>query len=165
MSRYAANYQFTRELNMSAKLKRQQTIKTYLTTRLISSQEQLIQLLKGEGVYITQATLSRDFADLGVVRTFGEYGVRYELSAEEAGLQISKLVGLEMLHVNANENMVVIRTLAGRAQGVAHYIDRLNEKYILGTIGGDDTVLVIPDSVNNIPKVLDFVKSKMNSNG
>jgi len=150
---------------MSAKLKRQQTIKTYLTTRLISSQEQLIQLLKGEGVYITQATLSRDFADLGVVRTFGEYGVRYELSAEEAGLQISKLVGLEMLHVNANESMVVIRTLAGRAQGVAHYIDRLNEKYILGTIGGDDTVLVIPDSVNNIPKVLDFVKSKMNSNG
>lgn len=150
---------------MSAKLKRQQIIKTYLTTRLISSQEQLIQLLKGEGVYITQATLSRDFADLGVVRTFGEYGVRYELSAEEAGIQISKLVGLEMLHVNANESMVVIRTLAGRAQGVAHYIDRLNEKFILGTIGGDDTVLVIPDSVDNIPKVLGLIKSKMDSDG
>ncbi|GJQ61249.1 MAG: arginine repressor [Melioribacteraceae bacterium] len=150
---------------MSAKLKRQQIIKTYLTTRLISSQEQLIQLLKGEGVYITQATLSRDFADLGVVRTFGEYGVRYELSAEEAGIQISKLVGLEMLHVNANESMVVIRTLAGRAQGVAHYIDRLNEKFILGTIGGDDTVLIIPDTVENIPKVLAFIKSKMENDG
>ena len=150
---------------MSAKLKRQQIIKTYLTTRLISSQEQLIQLLKGEGVYITQATLSRDFADLGVVRTFGEYGVRYELSAEEAGIQISKLVGLEMLHVNANESMVVIRTLAGRAQGVAHYIDRLNEKFILGTIGGDDTVLIIPDTVENIPKVMAFIKSKMENDG
>lgn len=150
---------------MAAKLKRQQLIKTYLTTRLISSQEQLIQLLKGEGVYITQATLSRDFADLGVVRTFGEYGVRYELSAEEAGIQISRLVGMEMLSVSSNENMVVIRTLAGRAQGVAHYIDRLNEKFILGTIGGDDTVLVIPDSAESIQKVVDFVKAKMNSNG
>lgn len=122
-------------------------------------------MLKGEGVYITQATLSRDFADLGVVRTFGEYGVRYELSAEEAGIQISRLVGMEMLSVSSNENMVVIRTLAGRAQGVAHYIDRLNEKFILGTIGGDDTVLVIPDSAESIQKVVDFVKAKMNSNG
>ena len=50
-----------------------------------------------------------------------------------------------------------MRTLAGRAQGVAHYIDRLNREEILGTIGGDDTVLIIPNKVINIPVILKMI--------
>jgi transcriptional regulator of arginine metabolism len=53
--------------------------------------------------------------------------------------------------------MIIMRTLAGRAQGVAHYIDRLNKEEILGTIGGDDTVLIIPNKVNNIPVILKMI--------
>lgn len=144
---------------MSAKLLRQNKIKRILTDRIISNQEQILKLLKNEGVTVTQATLSRDFADLGVIRTFTELGVQYLLSSTDYGKEISKLIGLEILNVTFNDNLIVIRTLAGRAQGVAHYIDRLNKDEILGTIGGDDTVLVIPDQVKNLEKIITFLEN------
>jgi transcriptional regulator of arginine metabolism len=146
---------------MVKKLARQNIVKEFLTTRIISSQEQLMQLLKAEGVRVTQATLSRDFAELGVVRTFNDYGVRYVLSSDESGQQLSKLIGLEIMRVDFNENMIVIRTLAGRAQGVAHFIDRMNKEEILGTIAGDDTVLIIPNFTKNIQRIVELIKEKM----
>lgn len=142
---------------MSAKLNRQTIIKRILNERLISNQEQLLKLLHSEGYKVTQATLSRDFADLGVIRTFTDLGVRYVLSSDDFGKHISKLIGLEILSVSHNENMILMRTLAGRAQGVAHYIDRLNKEEIMGTIGGDDTVLIIPNTIDNIPVVLKMI--------
>jgi len=144
---------------MSAKLKRQSKIKRILTDRIISNQDQILRMLKSEGINVTQATLSRDFADLGVIRVFTELGVQYLLSSVDYGKEITKLVGLEILNVSHNETSIVIRTLAGRAQGVAHYIDRLNKEEVLGTIAGDDTVLVIPDSSKNIKKIIGFLEN------
>ena len=60
-----------------------------------------------------------------------------------------------------NENMIVIRTLAGRAQGVAHFIDRMNKEEIIGTIAGDDTVLIIPNVTKNIQRIVEIIKEKM----
>ncbi len=144
---------------MSSKLVRQNKIKRILSDRIISNQEQILIILKNEGVNITQATLSRDFADLGVIRTFTPLGVQYVLSSTDYGKEIAKLVGLEILNVANNENMIVLRTLAGRAQGVAHYIDRMNKEEIMGTIGGDDTVLIIPNKLSNINKILEILKN------
>lgn len=144
---------------MSSKLVRQNKIKRILSDRIISNQEQILIILKNEGVNITQATLSRDFADLGVIRTFTPLGVQYVLSSTDYGKEIAKLVGLEILNVANNENMIVLRTLAGRAQGVAHYIDRMNKEEIMGTIGGDDTVLIIPNKISNINKILEILKN------
>ena len=144
---------------MSSKLVRQNKIKRILSDRIISNQEQILIILKNEGVNITQATLSRDFADLGVIRTFTPLGVQYVLSSTDYGKEIAKLVGLEILNVANNENMIVLRTLAGRAQGVAHYIDRMNKEEIMGTIGGDDTVLVIPNKLSNMENVLEILKN------
>ncbi|MCB9220074.1 MAG: arginine repressor [Ignavibacteriales bacterium] len=149
---------------MSSKLVRQNKIKRILSDRIISNQEQILKLLGNEGVTITQATLSRDFADLGVIRTFTNLGVQYTLSSTDYGKEIAKLVGLEILNIAQNESMIVLRTLAGRAQGVAHYIDRLNREEILGTIGGDDTVLIIPNKVSNIEKILDILKDLITDN-
>lgn len=147
---------------MPAKLSRQYKIKEILKNKIISNHETLIKLLRAEGINVTQATLSRDFADMGVVRVVTGIGPRYVLSADESGKQISKLVGLEILSVEYNESLIIIRTLAGRAQGVAHYIDRLNKSEILGTVGGDDTVLVIPDKQKNVALVIDLIKDLMN---
>ena len=144
---------------MSSKLVRQNKIKRILSDRIISNQEQILIILKNEGVNITQATLSRDFADLGVIRTFTPLGVQYLLSSTDYGKEIAKLVGLEILNVANNENMIVLRTLAGRAQGVAHYIDRMNKEEIMGTIGGDDTVLIIPNKISNLDTVLEILKN------
>ena len=143
---------------MSSKLVRQNKIKRILSDRIISNQDQILKILKNEGVNITQATLSRDFADLGVIRTFTPLGVQYVISSTDYGKEIAKLVGLEILNIANNENMIVLRTLAGRAQGVADYIDRMNKEEILGTIGGDDTVLVIPNKSSNIDNVLEILK-------
>ncbi len=144
---------------MSAKSKRQSFIKDLLNTKIIGSQEELARLLFKKEVSATQATLSRDFAELGVVRTITENGIRYILNSDEAGKQISKLVSYEIISIENNESLIVLRTLAGRAQGVAHFIDRLNKQEILGTVGGDDTVLVIPDRAKNIPIVIRMIKN------
>ncbi|MFA3783688.1 arginine repressor [Melioribacteraceae bacterium 4301-Me] len=146
---------------MSAKLKRQNVIKEILATKVVSTHEDLIELLKKEHIYVTQATLSRDFAEMGVIRTIVGNTPKYLLNPEESGRKISKLISFEIISVEHNEALIVVRTLAGRAQGVAHYIDRLNVPEILGTVGGDDTVLVIPNSTKNLPKVVELIKEMM----
>lgn len=146
---------------MPAKLTRQNRIKEILHSVEITSQEQLAKILQEEDIDITQATLSRDFAELGVIRVSGENGIRYVLNSEESGSLANKLIGFEILNVAFNESTVVIRTLAGRAQGVAYMIDRMNRHEILGSVAGDDTVLVIPDSHKNIGKIVEYVKELM----
>ncbi len=146
---------------MSTKAKRQSLIKELLNTKIISSQEELARLLAKKEIHATQATLSRDFAELGVVRIITENGIRYIFNSDEAGKQISKLISYEIISIESNESLIVLRTLAGRAQGVAHYIDRLNKQEILGTVGGDDTVLIIPDRPKNIPSIIRLIKNLM----
>ncbi len=144
---------------MPAKLKRQIKIKEILSSKHISSHEVLAQLLRAEGIKVTQATLSRDFADLGVVRVKSELGTRYLISPDESGKKIAELIGMEIISIEHNESLIIIRTLAGRAPGVAHFIDRLNKSEILGTVAGDDTVLLIPSSLKHLNKVIDIINN------
>ncbi|OGU32512.1 MAG: hypothetical protein A2057_16295 [Ignavibacteria bacterium GWA2_35_9] len=146
---------------MSVKLRRQIRIKEILNDTVISNQEELGKKLKEEGYVVTQATLSRDFAELGVIRTMFNGSARYILNPSESGKQIAKLIGFEILNIEHNESLVIVRTLAGRAQGVAYYIDRLNKEEILGTVGGDDTVLIIPNTHKSIPAIISLVKNIM----
>ena len=146
---------------MSLKLRRQTRIKEILNDFVISNQEELSKKLKEEGYVVTQATLSRDFAELGVIRTLFNGSARYILNADESGKQIAKLIGFEILNIEHNESLVLVRTLSGRAQGVAHYIDRLNKEEILGTVAGDDTVLIIPNSHKSIPAIVSLIKKIM----
>ncbi|MEJ2195724.1 MAG: hypothetical protein P8X73_12815 [Ignavibacteriaceae bacterium] len=146
---------------MSAKLKRQSRIKEILGEYTISNHDDLLTKLKGEGVNVTQATLSRDFNELGVIKSVSGNGIRYILNPEESGRQIAKLIGYEIISVEHNEILILLRTLAGRAQGVAHYIDRLNDREIMGTVGGDDTVLIIPNNTKNIKSIIDRINKIM----
>jgi transcriptional regulator of arginine metabolism len=135
---------------MSAKLIRLNRIKEILNEKNIGSHESLVKILNDEGIPVTQATLSRDFVELGVIRVTAENGPRYIVDVEESGNQVAKLIKFEIVYIDNNESLIVIRTLAGRAQGVAQYLDRLNNHKILGTIAGDDTVLIVPVSVKQI---------------
>lgn len=147
---------------MAAKIKRQNVIKDILGERVISGYEQLARALATMGIKATQATLSRDFAEMGVIRTITPDGPRYLIGEDETGKHIDRLLGFEILSVRCNESMVVIHTLAGRALGVARYIEQLNRKEIIGTIGGFCTVLVIPASHKYIDKVVATIKQVMN---
>ena len=139
---------------MSAKLTRLNRIKEVLNEKHIGSHESLVKILNDEGIQVTQATLSRDFVELGVIRVITESGPRYIIDVEESGNQVAKLIKYEIVNIDHNESLIVIRTLAGRAQGVGQYLDRMNNPKILGTIAGDDTVLIVPVSVKDIKELL-----------
>lgn len=144
---------------MTTRSRRQSKIKEILQSTHISSHEELIEILAESGIEITQATLSRDFAAMGVIKSVSDQGIRYSLSADETGREIAKLIGFEVLGIEYNEMLIVVRTLAGRAQGVAHFLDKVKIAEILGTIGGDDTVMVIPKSVKDIKKIVQKISN------
>jgi transcriptional regulator of arginine metabolism len=136
----------------------------------IRSQEELAARLDRLGVHVTQATLSRDLVELGAVRLRSPDGaLAYALpgelevgglltdhraSAEDGGHQppapataqsarLARIAGELLVTAEASGNLVVVRTQAGAAQLLASAIDHAGWPSVLGTVGGDDTVLVI----------------------
>lgn len=140
---------------MARKKERQFTIKQIIQGEKISNQETLLKRLRERGFKTTQATLSRDLHDMGIVRVPTADGYRYAISEEEGGHSFSKVVGMEILGVYHNESNIVVRTITGRAKGVALFIDQMKHKNILATIAGENAILVVPDSVANIPRIKD----------
>jgi len=129
--------------------RRQSIVLTLIKSGLVDSQITLVKLLAKEGIKVTQATASRDLEDLGAIRTRSESGIlRYELGQMDAksGTSAQNLI----MSVSASGNLAVVRTPPGGAQLLASAIDRnnLNGKLrtAIGTIAGDDTVLVVAKS-------------------
>ncbi len=135
------------------KTQRHFIIKEIIQSLPVSSQEELAQLLKKRQIRTTQATLSRDLAELGVARLHTDDGMRYALGNSSDEKKNGPLVTREVTTIEHNEVLIVIRTLPGRAPGVASYLDSLKTPDILGTVAGDDTVFVTPSSVKKIPLV------------
>ncbi|MCK9410469.1 MAG: arginine repressor [Bacteroidetes bacterium] len=140
------------------KTQRQFIIKEIIQDHSVANQEELVSVLKKRGIVVTQATLSRDFAELGIVRIHTKGKIRYAISNRLEETSITPLVTHEVVGIESNESLIVVRTLPGRAGGVASYIDSGRNKMILGTLAGDDTVLVTPASVKKIPMLLKQMK-------
>ena len=126
---------------------RRDLIKRLLRTHQVSTQEELGELLKKEGIDVTQATLSRDLAKLMARRvTLPDGGTVYELADAKApddnGLKSAR--GLVTM-VDESDAMVVVRTVPGGAQAVAAAIDSSRPPGVLGTIAGDDTIFIVPN--------------------
>ncbi|HTR81168.1 MAG TPA: arginine repressor [Bacteroidota bacterium] len=141
--------------------KRQFALKEIIQTKAVGSQEDLVVDLKKRGFTVTQATLSRDLKELGVVRIHSGEGLRYALSAESEERKMKSLIGFEVTSVDANETMIVIRTLPGRAPGVASFLDSLHNPHLLGTVAGDDTVVVLPSTIRKIQSTLHDIKNAL----
>ncbi len=137
------------------------TIKHIITHQAIASQDELCQALRKAGFDVTQATLSRDMKELGIARVNTPDGVRYVLHVESEERRLTSLIGYEIESIDANENIVVIKTLPGRAQGVAEIIDNMHYPAILGTIAGDNTIFVGPSAVGRIDEVLRLLRGLM----
>jgi transcriptional regulator of arginine metabolism len=146
----------------ATKAARQAQIAGILTHAQVRSQEELAGMLADRGVHVAQATLSRDLEELGAVRLRGAAGALvYALpgdpggpgsrpggvgSTGAAGLETGALprVAADLLvSAEASANLVVLRTPAGGAQLLASALDHADWPAILGTVAGDDTVLVI----------------------
>lgn len=142
---------------LATKARRHQLILDLVREHPIASQEALAAELAEHGHRVTQSTLSRDLKELRILRVPEANGYRYLPAGEEEtanGRPNSPSLGgiamAEVIAVAANEVSLVLRTQTGRAQGVAVYVDALNEPEILATVAGDDTVLVIPTSIRRI---------------
>jgi transcriptional regulator of arginine metabolism len=129
------------------KMNRQIAVKQIIAEQIIGSQEELCEALHKNGFDITQATLSRDLKELGIARVNTPEGLRYVLNPLNEERRLQSFIGYEVEQISANESLVVVKTLPGRAQGVAEIIDSLHNPLILGTIAGDNTIFVTPASV------------------
>jgi transcriptional regulator of arginine metabolism len=138
--------------------KRHAVIKSLISGRDIPSQTHLAKALRSEGIKVTQATLSRDLTELGIVRVPYDGGHRYELRPTGAENALKVHLAEEILSVESNECQIVLKTFPGRAAGVAVMLDKQEDPDILGTIAGDDTVLVLPRSVKRIKQTKEQVE-------
>jgi transcriptional regulator of arginine metabolism len=136
---------------------RHRRIVDLVTRQPVRSQSQLAKLLADDGLAVTQATLSRDLDELGAVKIRNQYGTLiYAVPAEggdrtpQAPLgesahesRLARLCGELMVSATASGNLVVLRTPPGAAQLLASALDQAGLHEIIGTIAGDDTVLLI----------------------
>ena len=140
---------------------RQLAIKEILSSRQIASQDALRLELRKRGFEVTQATLSRDLRELGVGRVSSGGGSHYVLQPEAEVELLRPVVGAQVLSLKANENLIVIRTLPGCANAVGEFLDAQNPGDIIGTIAGDNTLLVIPQSNQRTKHVMEFLREKL----
>ena len=145
-----------RALTPLTKNARQALIVDLLEHREIRSQTELAELLGARGVHVTQATLSRDLVELDAVKVRAASGALvYAVPAEggdrtptpvesaAATHRLARLLGELLVSAEASANLVVLRTPPGAAQFLASAIDKVELADVLGSIAGDDTVLVI----------------------
>jgi len=123
---------------------RQGQILKLIRNKRISTQEELAQELKAQDIAATQVTLSRDIRDLRLVKTRDGYR---EMAPEETGPAFALLATEFLKDVLRAQNLVVLKTSPGHANSVAVALDNEGWPDVVGTIAGDDTILVItPDT-------------------
>jgi transcriptional regulator of arginine metabolism len=145
-------------MSSSEKAQRQLVIKEIISQKDISSQEELARELALRGFEVNQATLSRDLKELGIAKVSTPEGVWYQLQPENEAHRLRSLISYEIESIHANESLIVIKTLRGRASGVAEILDRLDIPDILGTIAGDDTIFIAPSSTKKISTIVRRIK-------
>lgn len=147
---------------MSAnKIQRQSKIKEIIAKQEIGSQEELTQILKENAFDTTQATLSRDLHELGIVRIPSENGFKYVFHESQMEQSLRPLMAMEIINVVHNESTIIVKTMPGRAQGVAIYFDKWKDSHIIGTVAGDDNIIVVPDRHKNVDLVLAKIRELM----
>jgi transcriptional regulator of arginine metabolism len=130
------------------KTQRQALIRDLVDREAITSQEQLRMRLKDRGIDATQATLSRDIRELGLIKRTadGAYRTAAALPGREAagpGMGLARAIAEYLRNQEVVGHMIVLRTDPGQAQTLAVAIDRAQLPEIVGTLAGDDTILVI----------------------
>ncbi len=143
------------------KTTRQRAILSLIATRPVHSQEELARFLESQGYDATQATVSRDIKDLGLVKVplKNGSGNGTQFKYVEPGLgksyasRLHRVIAELVRDCRGTLNQIVLRTPPGSAMLVASAIDEAEWPEILGTLGGDDTVLVILDDPAKLPVV------------
>ncbi|HQV90983.1 MAG TPA: arginine repressor [Phycicoccus sp.] len=151
---------------------RQQRIVEILGSQSVRSQSQLLGLLSADGIEVTQATLSRDLVDVGAEKVRvgkglvyavpsegGDRTVRVAPDADEVSSRLVARCQELLVSADVSENLVILRTPPGAANFLASAIDHGAVPGIVGTIAGDDTIMVITAGSALSPEVADKLMS------
>ncbi|MEW6172144.1 MAG: arginine repressor [Bacillota bacterium] len=146
------------------KLTRHNLILQIIKERSIDSQRALVKALSEAGFNVTQATVSRDVRELGLIKVAADNGIRYvtpesrvrNIREEE---RLRRLIRDAVVYVDSTDYLVVVKTLPGTAQGVASAVDHAGWSGVMGTVAGDDTFLIIVKSRSKAAAVRQRLKS------
>lgn len=133
-------------------------IREIITNREIETQEELVDALRQLGFNVTQATVSRDIKELHLVKVplpDGKY--KYSLPADQRFNPLQKLKRIlvdSFISIDYTEHLVVMKTLPGNAMAIGALIDNLEWSEVMGTICGDDTILIICRDKSNSSNIV-----------
>ena len=149
------------------KTQRQAKILEIVTTRDVETQEQLLQELQDAGFYSTQATISRDIKELRIVKELTNFGTyRYTTSSKEVSgtfsTRLNTIFRECVTGFDYAQNIVVIHTLPGLASAAGSAVDAMNMSFVLGTLAGDDTVMIVMRDTNAAAAFCSEIKNLLN---
>jgi len=130
------------------KARRQMKVQEIITKEIIRTQEDLADRLRLSGFDVTQATVSRDIKEMGLIKvpSAGEdyrYAVPTEVHPTNLQDRLKRLLRETVVSINDTESLIVIRTIPGNAHALAAVLDNSNWEEVIGTVAGDDTILLV----------------------
>ena len=140
------------------KAKRQALIREIVESQSIQTQEELAEALRVHGMVVTQATVSRDIKEMHLIKVLAEDGVyRYAMidkNDQGVGDRLIRMLSDSVVDINSANNLIVIKTLSGSAHVAAEAVDSLHWSEVLGTVAGDNTILIIVRSNDEVDAVI-----------
>lgn len=140
------------------KAQRHIKIREIIANQDIETQDELVEELRRAGYHVTQATVSRDIKELHLVKVATNKGIyKYSLPADQRfnpSQKLKRLLQDSFVGIEHSGNLIVLKTLPGNAHAVASLLDHLEWKETIGTIAGDDTILIICREQTNINEIV-----------
>ena len=137
---------------------RQNKILELIANNEIETQETLVSKLKEEGFDVTQATISRDIKDLQLIKVLSPSGrYKYAVSTQQDSPISDRFVKIfrETITFFASaHNLIVVRTLSGCASAAGEAIDSIGLPHVVGSVAGDNTLLIVVDNEENVEEIL-----------
>lgn len=144
------------------KARRQMKVQEIITKQIIRTQEDLAEKLHLSGFDVTQATVSRDIKEMGLIKVPSandeyRYAVPNELHPTNLQDRLKRVLRETVVSINDTESLVVIRTIPGNAHALAAVLDNSNWEEVIGTIAGDDTILLVIKPKEAVSGVLERI--------
>lgn len=141
-----------------ARANRQLKILDIISKHDVDTQEELVDYLRSEGFAVTQATVSRDIKEMGIIKTLSSVGRHYKYAAQQtkeatAADKFLSMFKNTVISIKSSGNLIVLKTEAGSAGPAAELIDKLSYDEVLGVIAGDNTIFVAVDGLDHVDTI------------
>lgn len=152
---------------MGTKAARQKMIQKIIEKEDIGTQFDLAERLKSHGYIVTQATVSRDIKEIGLIKipmegNMSKYSMPINISMGNVAERMKRMFLDNAVSIDNAENLVIIKTLPGTAQGLAACLDQSAWPEIVGTIAGDDSILLVVREKDTVDSVISKFEQLMN---